>query len=105
MNKPIAQLDLVPATTADAKSEIDQLPQENQWGRPRHLHFTFNDEFDWSTDDSVVVKPRPGVAVYENKAGDVVIRTQGMSGDEDHFAFIAPEGVPAVIRALKAYAP
>jgi hypothetical protein len=63
------------------------------------------DDFDWSTDDSVVVKPRPGVAIYENRAGDVVIRSQCSHGDEDNFAFITPEALPAVMGALKDYLP
>jgi hypothetical protein len=65
------------------------------------------DSFDWSADDSVIVKPRPGIAVYENKAGDIVIRTQNTDDpdDGDHFAFVQPEGVAAIIKALKDYLP
>ena len=59
------------------------------------------DDFDWSNDDAVVVKPRPGIAVYENKFGDVVVRTQHTAGDEDYFAYIPAEGLAAVIAALK----
>jgi hypothetical protein len=113
MNKPIAQLvELVPTATPDTTPDADQVLRKalDQAGvatenADRLLASAGPDDFDWSTDNSVVVKPQPGVAVYENKAGDVVIRTQDITGDEDHFAFIAPEGVPAVIRALKAYAP
>jgi hypothetical protein len=63
------------------------------------------DDFDWNADDSVVVKPRPGVAVYENRAGDVVIRSQNTRGDEDDFAFVRPESLAAVMGALKDYLP
>ena len=63
------------------------------------------DDFDWSNDNAVVVKPRPGIAVYENKFGDVVVRTQHTAGDEDFFAYIPAEGLAAVIAALKDYLP
>jgi hypothetical protein len=65
------------------------------------------DDFDWSTDDSVVVKPRPGVAVYENKSGDVVVRVQNTDDpdDGDHFAYLSQEALWPVIKALTEYAP
>jgi hypothetical protein len=63
------------------------------------------DDFDWANDDAVVVKPRPGVAVYENKFGDVVVRTQHTAGDEDFFTYIPAERLAAVIAALKDYLP
>ena len=66
------------------------------------------DESDfWDTDDEdIVVKPKPGIAVYQNKAGDVVIRTQNVRDPyEDHYAFVQPEALPAVIQALKGRLP
>jgi hypothetical protein len=116
MNKPIKQqLELVPvATVGDSPpvSTVDQglLAALGRAGVPpetaeRLVAQAGPDDFDWSTDDSVVVKPRNGVAIYENRAGDVVVRTQRPNGDEDDFAFITPEGLPAVIKALKDYVP
>jgi hypothetical protein len=64
------------------------------------------DEFDWDNDDAVVVKPRPGVAVYQNLRGDVVIRVQNIDDlfDEDNFAFLSDEALRPVIDALNSYA-
>jgi hypothetical protein len=60
---------------------------------------------EWANDDAVVVKPRPGIAVYENKFGDAVVRTQQTAGDEDYCAYIPADGLAAVIAALKDYLP
>ena len=64
------------------------------------------DTFDWETDDAVVVPPRPGVAVYENPRGDVVIRVQNIDDpdDYDHFAFLGEDALRPVIDALTRYA-
>jgi hypothetical protein len=62
-----------------------------------------DDGFNWQTDDSIVVKPRPGVAIYRNKFDDVVIMTQNTQDpdDGDYFAYLREEALPAVIKALK----
>jgi hypothetical protein len=113
VNKPITQLELMPAAivpaidttdTTDTKVAAEEIVTK---AIADALAQAGPDEFDWTTEDSVVVNPRPGVAIYENRAGDVVIRTQnpedGPQGD--HFAYVSPEGLPAVLKALKAYLP
>ena len=67
MNKPISQLDLLPAPETLAKpalapeaEAIIQLALAQAGPEP--------DDFDWRTDDSVVVKPRPGIAVSRSRA-------------------------------------
>lgn len=60
-------------------------------------------EFDWHDpdEDSVVVRPRPGLAVYRNCRAEVVIRQ--MSGDdydEDLFVYVAPEHATAIAQAV-----
>jgi|HubBroStandDraft_4_1064222.scaffolds.fasta_scaffold1017490_1 hypothetical protein len=115
MNKPVPQLELVPAAKVDDSpptSTVDEahLAALGRAGVPpataeRILAEAGPDHFDWTNDDSVVVKPRPGVAVYENKFGDVVVRTQDLGGEDDCFAYISPEGLPAVIKALEDYLP
>jgi hypothetical protein len=105
MNKPLAQLELIPAGTAP---QVDTATTDPAAAAvERILAAAAPDDFDWATDDSVVVKPRRGVAIYENRAGDVVVRTQNMEEgpEDDHFAYLSPEGLPAVIKALKAYLP
>jgi hypothetical protein len=104
MNKPVVQLDLIPPdgpppiAVALRNASVSAETVEKILAQAGPC-----DSFDWSTDDSVVVKPRPGVAIYENKAGEVVIRSQNTDDpdDGDHFAFVQPEGLPAVIKALK----
>jgi hypothetical protein len=113
MNKPVAQLELVPAAAAEPTTSslnpklVDALTRAgvDAAGVDRVAAATGSDDFDWDTDDSVVVKPRHGVAIYENKSGNVVIRSQNTYGDEDDFSFITPEGLPAVIKALKDWLP
>lgn len=61
-----------------------------------------DDGFDWhGDDDCIVVKPVRGVAIYRNRADDVVVRSQGNDVDGDDFAFLRAETLPAVIAALK----
>jgi hypothetical protein len=43
-------------------------------------------DFDWTTDDSVVLEKRSALAVYVNSRGEVVLRMQGdWDEDVDHF--------------------
>lgn len=116
MNKPITQLELIPAPPIEStaastptsllhKNKEQSVAEEIIAQATAALAQAGPDEFDWSADDSIVVKPRPGIAIYENRLGDVVVRTQSTDGDEDYFAYITPEGLPAVLKALKAYLP
>jgi hypothetical protein len=109
MNKPVGQLELVPVATSEVPIKSAPPPAADPTISivQRILSAPGPDDFDWSTEDSVVVKPRPGVAVYENRHGDVVIRTQNAEEgpSEDHFAYVSPAGLPAVLKALKAYLP
>lgn len=58
-------------------------------------------EFDWSRDDSVVVKPQNATAVYLNEDGDVVIRQERLWDEaEDQFVVVSVANVPAVVSAL-----
>jgi hypothetical protein len=60
------------------------------------------DDFDWTDKDSVVVPSQEAIAIYENAAGNVVIRVQrAWNEDEDAFIVIARDNLPAVIEALK----
>jgi hypothetical protein len=100
MNKPFTQLELVPAvavTTAAATPRV--VPAE----RPIAEAGDDPDDFDWRNEECVVVKSQPGIAVYENPHGETVIRTQNISDPDfgDHFAYVTPQALPAVIAALK----
>ena len=44
-----------------------------------------DENFDWSSDDSVVLNDRPSTAIYHNKYGQIVIRQEATwNADEDH---------------------
>jgi hypothetical protein len=66
----------------------------------------YGDDFDWCTDDSIILKEQPATAVYFNKGGNLVIRQKGdWNDDGDKFLFVTPEnfnlfadGVAARIR-------
>ena len=112
MNKPIGQLDLIePEATpslATTLRDAGLTPEQTEKIIAAAGPQSADDGFDWaSTDDtSIIVKPRPGVAIYENRYGDVVIRSQNTTDpDFDNFAYLQPENVPAIIKALKDYVP
>lgn len=44
-------------------------------------------DFDWLTDDSVILEPRRALAVYVNQRGEVVLRQQ-RDWDEDDDSFV-----------------
>jgi len=49
-----------------------------------------NNEFDWISDDSIIIQKQPPVAVYRNRADAVVIRQEGSGYDDgDHFVMLA----------------
>lgn len=55
------------------------------------------EEFDWQTDPDVIVKHSPGIAIYANRAGEVVIRQYRDSGD-DRCVIIRAEDVKKVFK-------
>lgn len=58
-------------------------------------------DFDWSTDDSVVLHHQPAVAAYFNQAGGLTIRQErSWDQDEDIVIAIAPENVGEFIDKL-----
>jgi len=62
------------------------------------------EDFDWFTDDSVVVADQPSVAIYHNRMGNIVIRAEARqdSPDEDPCIILSTrQSASAVIEALK----
>jgi len=57
------------------------------------------DDFDWMADQAVVVSHSPGIAIYLNNEGSVVLRQYGMSA-EDSFVIIRREDVKRVAKAI-----
>ncbi|WP_331373791.1 hypothetical protein [Sinorhizobium chiapasense] len=56
--------------------------------------------FDWNSDEDIVVERQAAIAVYENTTGDVVIRQEGRYDDEDKCICVRPDNVKALVDAL-----
>ena len=57
-------------------------------------------DFDWSSDDAVVVPAQRAGAVYWNPRGEIVIRQQGELYDDDAFVFFAPGHAVIIAKAI-----
>src|SRR3954454_3093367 len=56
------------------------------------------DDFDWNTDDAVILKEQRATAVYHNRLGELIIRQQARWNDEgDTFVYVTPENVTAFL--------
>ena len=65
--------------------------------------FSDSDKFDWSTDDSVLLGEQFATAVYRNKRDAIVIRQEGVGGDDDHFVILRDaEAVRQLVVVLRA---
>ncbi len=52
------------------------------------------EDFDWNTDDSIILKEQRATAVYHNKLGELIIRQRAAwDDDRDTFVYIMPENV------------
>jgi len=62
-------------------------------------------DFDWRSDDSIVIRQCDSVAVYVNPRRQVVLRAEADAYDDgDRFIYLDPLRVPALIKALRAAA-
>src|SRR3954447_24617111 len=58
------------------------------------------DDFDWNTDDAVILKEQRATAVYHNRLGELIIRQQARWNDEgDTFVYVTPENVTAFLES------
>jgi hypothetical protein len=56
------------------------------------------DDFDWNTDDSIVLREQRATAVYHNRLGELIIRQKAAWDDErDTFVYITSENVTAFL--------
>lgn len=61
------------------------------------------DDFDWATDEAVIMQRQQGLAVYRNQSGGIVLRIE-REWDEDADPYIAlnsPEAVEKLIASLQ----
>lgn len=60
-----------------------------------------SDEFDWKS-DRVVIPTVPGIAVYTNPDGDVVIRQfDAYANDGDSFVYFPKWAAKAIVAAIR----
>ena len=59
------------------------------------------DDFSWNDSEKVVVEQVNAIAVYTNPKGNIVVRQQGSSGEDDQFIRIPRHAVDSVIAALR----
>ncbi|MDX3970079.1 MAG: hypothetical protein QHD01_26240 [Bradyrhizobium sp.] len=60
-----------------------------------------SEDFDWNTDDSIILREQRATAAYRNRAGELIIRQQAAwDQDEDTFVYISPENEIAFMEGL-----
>jgi hypothetical protein len=60
--------------------------------------FVDEDDFDWNTDDAIILREQRATAVYHNKLGELIIRQKAAWDNErDTFVYVEPENVIAFL--------
>jgi hypothetical protein len=58
------------------------------------------DDFDWDTEECVVLREQRATAVYRNRLGEVIIRQKSPWPDEDVFVYLSPENEVAFMEGM-----
>jgi hypothetical protein len=62
-----------------------------------------DDEFNWNTDDSIILKEQRATAVYFNRLGELIIRQKAAwSDDEDSIVYVMPENFNGLLDGIAA---
>ena len=65
---------------------------------------TDTSHFNWDPDgedgEDIIVRDQPGIAIYTNRRGDVVIRQEGHYPEEDRFVYVLPDNVLKIAQKL-----
>jgi hypothetical protein len=91
-----------PALKAD-REKLDKIELAEAAGAVLGSGYAFREEvdeedFDWNTDDSVILKEQRATAVYHNKLGELIIRQRAAwDDDRDTFVYVMPENVVAFL--------
>ena len=89
-NSPAYQKDLV---------KVDAIALE---ARAREA-LGLDDEFNWNTDDSIILKEQRATAVYFNRLGELIIRQKAAwSDDEDSIVYVMPENFNGLLDGIAA---
>jgi hypothetical protein len=61
------------------------------------------EDFNWNTDDAVILKEQRATAVYHNRIGELIIRQKASWDNEgDTFVYVTPENCNAFIDGIAA---
>jgi hypothetical protein len=91
-----------PALKAD-REKLDKIELAEAAGAVLGSGYAFREEvaeedFDWNTDDSVILKEQRATAVYHNKLGELIIRQRAAwDDDRDAFVYVMPENIVAFL--------
>jgi hypothetical protein len=91
-----------PALKTD-REKLDKIELAEAAGAVLGSGYAFREEvaeedFDWNTDDSVILKEQRATAVYHNKLGELIIRQRAAwDDDRDTFVYVTPENVVAFL--------
>ena len=58
-------------------------------------------DFSWSDEALIVVKRVDAIAVYKNPEGDIVIRQEQRSGDEDNVVVVPPQYAYTLVESIQ----
>jgi hypothetical protein len=88
-----------------AEEAVDNFLAKDLTASARRSGFVFNepdkDDFDWNTDDSIILTEQRATAAYRNKVGELVIRQRaGWCDDSDTFVYITPDNEVTFLEAL-----
>jgi hypothetical protein len=100
----IDMLDLPAETPGESTtSEADTTVKATGYTVTELLKPALEPEFDWFTDDSVVIREQLQTAIYKNRVGAIVVRQEGSGFEpEDQFIILRDaEAVQTLIVALK----
>jgi hypothetical protein len=62
-----------------------------------------SEDFNWNTDDAVILREQRATAVYHNKIGELIVRQKaGWDEEEDTFIFITEDNCNAFIDGIAA---
>jgi hypothetical protein len=91
-----------PAFKEDIK-KVEKIEMAEAAGAVLGSGYAFREEvaeedFDWNTDDSVILKEQRATAVYHNKLGELIIRQKAAwDDDRDMFVYVTPENIVAFL--------
>jgi hypothetical protein len=87
-------------------AKVDKIEKEEAARAVLGSGYAFRDEipeedFDWNTDDAIILREQRATAVYHNRLGELIIRQKAAWDDErDTFIYITPENCNALMDGI-----